>query len=501
MKKVVEYDLVRRMFFREKLSQHEISRQTGLHRETIKKMVEYPAPPGYRMKKPRVKRKLQPFIPVIDKILEDDKKAPRKQRHTALKIYQRLRDEHGFSGKYTIVKDYVRDKKISSREVYFPLLQEMGTSQTDFGKARLIIAGVEQDAHFFCMGLVYSDAVFVRACPTEGFEAVADGHNFAYKFFEGVPPLNLYDNMSTAVKGFYQDHGRELTDSFLELRSHYLFESRFCNVGRPNEKGVVENLVGYVRRNFLVPVLSFPSWEALNAYLEEQCRKRLLERAAGKDKTIGQLLQEERSTFLPIPGAEFDACRTEGRRVSSLSLVQYKTNNYSVPVEYAYREVMVKAYVFHVEICHKDRVIACHERSYLRGDFIFDPLHYLPLLRQKPGALDGAKPFSDWDLPDCFHTLRRYLEGMHGRDGKREYIKILQLLRKFSLSELRRGIEKAFEHSCLNFDAIRMLTRCGREPVVITMRLSQEKLQALPRVQVDLIDTACYAALLQGGVS
>jgi hypothetical protein len=350
------------------------------------------------------------------------------------------------------------------------------------------------------MALPYSDAMFLKAYPTEGFEAVADGHISAYKFFQGIPPEHLYDNMSTVVKSFCRGLARELTESFLALRSHYLFRSHLCNVGRANEKGVVENLIGYARRNFLVPVLSFPSWEAFNNYLEVQCRKRLLMKASGKDKTIGALLEEERACFLPIPSTEFEACRKESRRVSSLSLVRFKNNSYSVPVEYAYREVIIKAYVFCLKICHKDSVIASHKRSYLRDDFVFDPIHYLPLLQRKPGALEGARPFSDWELPKNFETLKRFLQAKSGNGGKREYIQVLQLLRDFSVSEVHHAIEKAFAHSCVKFESIRMLALSGREPAMTVIHLSNKKLQALPRVRVKQIDTACYTALLRGGV-
>lgn len=499
MKQVFEYDLVRRMYYRESLSKREISRRTGYHRRTIDRMLQYSAPPGYRLNKPRPKNKLGPFIPIINQILEQDRQAPKKQRHTIQRIFDRLKAEHGFTGGYTIVKDYVRDKRIRLREVFFPLKQEAGSSQIDFGQAKVIIAGVEQKAHFFCMALPYSDAMFLKAYPTEGFEAVADGHVCAYKFFEGIPPEHLYDNMSTVVKSFSRDSGRELTERFLALRSHYLFRSHLCNVGRANEKGVVENLIGYARRNFLVPVLSFPSWKAFNDYLETQCHKRLLLKVSGKEQTIGELLEEERACFLPIPSTDFDACRKESRRTSSLSLVKFKNNSYSVPVEYAYRDVIIKAYVLDLKICHKDIVIATHRRSYLRGDFIFNPLHYLPLLKKKPGALEGAKPFFDWELPKSFATLKRFLQARSGNGGKCEYIQVLQLLRDFSLVEVHRAIEKAFAHSCVKFESIRMLALSGREPKIEVVRLSEEKLQTLPRIQVEVIDTTCYAALLQRG--
>jgi transposase len=496
MKNMFEYDLVRRMYYRDDLTRREISRRLGHHRETIKKMLEYSSPPGYRLQQPRPKSKLDPYLPIIDKILEDDRSAPKKQRHTAKRIFDRLTDEHGFSGSYTIVKDYVREKKLRSKEVFLPLVQKPGTNQVDFGKVKVIIGGILQDAHMFCMALPYSDAMVIQVYPTEAFEAVAAGHNTAYAFLQGVPPDSLYDNMPTAVKSVGKGHEREVTDDFMALRSHYLFKSYFCNVGRANEKGVVEGLVGYARRNFFVPTLDFPTWEDLNAHLLVQCTKRLFTKTAGKDKTIGELLEEERSTFLPLPPTEFDACRKEERRASSLSLARYKTNSYSVPIEYAYRELTVKAYVFHINICHKDKVIATHKRSYGRDDFTFNPLHYLPLLESKPGGLDGARPFSDWELPKCFETLRRYLEGRGGNKGKREYIQVLQLIRDFPVSEVRRAVERAFEYSCVTFEVVRLLVMTNREPSVELIALSDEKLKALPKIWVEKTDTACYGALL-----
>jgi transposase len=426
---------------------------------------------------------------------------PKKQRHTAKRIFDRLRAEHGFTGGYTIIKDYVRDKRISMKEVFLPLEQRPGTDQVDFGEVQVRIGGVLQKGHIFCMALPYSDAICVQVYPTEGFEAVAAGHNAAYTFLGGVPPESLYDNMPTAVKSVGRGHKRELTDDFIRLQSHYLFRSYFCNVGRPNEKGVVEGLVGYVRRNFFVPILNFPTWEALNAYLLEVCTKRLLDKTTGKDKTIGELLEEERSTFLPLPAALFDDCKSEGRRVSSLSLTQYKTNSYSVPVEYAHRNVTVKAYVFRIEICHKDKVIARYKRSYGRNEFIADPVHYVPLLEQKPGGLDGSRPFSGWELPKCFDTLRRYLEGSYGPKGKREYIQVLQLLRCFSVNDLRRAIERAFEYSCITLESIKLILLSSREPDMQVIPLSDERLTSLPRVAIKQADTTCYSTLLRGGAS
>jgi hypothetical protein len=349
------------------------------------------------------------------------------------------------------------------------------------------------------MALPFSDALFVRAYPTEAIEAVQDGHNSAYAFFKGVVPTALYDNMSTAVKIICKGKTGGLTDDFKALRSHYLFESFFCNVGRPNEKGLVEGIVGYSRRNFLVPVPKVNNWDELNSYLQACCIKRLSMKAAGKELTIGELLEQERPMFLPLPDKPYDACRREHRRVSSLSLVRFQNNSYSVPVEYAYQDVLVKAYVHQVKICHKDEVIAAHQRCYEKDEFIFEPLHYLPLLERKPGALDGTMPFIDWKLPKCFETLRRYLEARNGNPGKREYILILQLLRDYEIPEVRRAVEMAFEYNAVNFDSIRLLIMSGRDKSFEVVRLSEARLQSLPWVNIDEVDTSCYQELIVGG--
>ena len=500
MKTMYEYDLVRRLHYRQGLSRHEIARRTGLHRQTINKMLRYSRPPGYRRQHSCPQPKLDPVRGVIDQILEDDRQAPAKQRHTAKRILERLQAEHGFTGSYTIVKDYVRQKRLRLKEVFFPLKQEPGTSQVDFGRATVVIDGRQRTAHLFCMALPYSDAVFVQAYPTEALEAVQDGHNRAYAFFAGVPPDCLYDNMSTAVKAVCQGKSRVLTDGFLALRSHYLFTSSFCHVGRPNEKGVVEQLVGYVRRNFLVPVPRFGRWEALNAHLLAQCRRRLTQRAAGQTQTIGERLAAERGRFLPLPAVAFDACRVEERKVTSLSLVRFQGNSYSVPVAYAYRSVTVKAYVDRLMVCHRGDVIARHERCYGHDECVFDPVHYLPLLQRKPGALDGARPFTGWVLPGCFDTLRRYLEARNGSAGTREYILILQLLRDFAIAEVRRAIEAAWRYGAVTFESINMLVMSGREPSVEAVRLSAERLMGLPKVHVAAADPSCYRTLLAGPV-
>ncbi len=207
-------------------------------------------------------------------------------------------------------------------------------------------------------------------------------------------------------------------------------------------------MVGYVRRNLFVPLPSFESFDALNAYLDIQCRKRL---------------EQEREAMLKLPQTPYDASDKQAGRVNSLSLVRYKANDYSVPVAYGHREVLVRGYVHQVVISCGEKVIARHRRSYEKGDFIYDPIHYLPLLERKVGALDQAAPLAGWELPREFDTLRRLLESRMGKGGKREYVQVLRLMETFSRQEVHQGVRDALRLGTIGYDAVKHLLLCRIE--------------------------------------
>jgi transposase len=248
------YGRVRYACHVEGLSQREAARRFGIHRNTVRKMLAFSVPPGYRRTKPPVRPKLDAVTAIIDQILAADQTAPPKQRHTAKRIYDRLRVEHGFSGGYTIVKDYVRESRARAQEMFVPLSHPPGHAQVDFGEAVAVIAGERRTIHFFCLDLPHSDACFVKAYPAERTEAFLDGHNAAFGFLGGVPLSILYDNTRLAAARILGDGKRQRTQAFAELQSHYLFRDRFGRPGKGNDKGKVEGLVGYARRNFLVPI-------------------------------------------------------------------------------------------------------------------------------------------------------------------------------------------------------------------------------------------------------
>ena len=421
---------------------------------------------------------------------------PRKQRHTAKRIFERLRDEYGFDGQYTIVKDYVREHRRRTKEMFVPLSHPPGLAQCDFGETLVVIGGVQQKAHCFVLDLPHSDGCFVKAYPAETTEAFLDGHVSTFAFLGGVSQSILYDNTRLAVARILGDGQRKRTRAFTELQSHYLFEDRFGRPGKGNDKGKVEGLVGYMRRNFLVPISSFESFDTLNAHLEKRCLERMDAKLRGHSETIGQRMERDLDVLMPLSAAPYDACEKQAGRVSSLSLVRYRTNAYSVPVAYGHRDVLVRGYVDRVVISCGSETIAKHPRSYQRDDFVFDPIHYLPLLEQKMGALDQAAPLQGWDLPEEFGTLRRLLESRMGRRGKREFVQVLRLLEHFSQSEVHSAVKDAIRLGTISFDAVKhlVLSRLeGRPP-----RLDLELYPCLPRVRVSTTCAGDYMSLLSG---
>ena len=494
MFKVELYGRVRRAVLVEGRSQRAVAREFGIARKTIQKMLRYSVPPGYQRQQAVKRPKLGPWLGVIDAILEEDKTRPAKQRHTAKRIFERLKAEHGFCGGYTIVKDYVHTAELRSREMFVPLTHAPGEAQADFGEALVVVDGVEQKAHFLAMDLPHSDDGFVVAFPAETTEAFLEGHVRAFAYFDGVPRRILYDNTKIAVAKILGGEERQKTRAFSELQSHYLFADKFGRPAKGNDKGKVEGLVGYARRNFMVPIPRVSSWDELNMHLEAQCRARRERRLRGHRETIGERFQRDRETFLPLPASPYEACEKVATRVSSLALVRYRGNDYSAPTCYGHRDVLVKGYVHEVVIACGSDVIARHPRSYEREAVIFDPLHYLALLEQKTRALDQAAPLMGWQLPECFAMLRRLLEARLRKHGSREYVQVLRLMETFSIAEVTRAIEDALQLGTISFDAVKHLLLCRLEQR--PPRLDMENYPHLPLAQVRTTQAADYMALL-----
>ena len=307
--------------------------------------------------------------------------------------------------------------------MFVPLSHSPGLAKVALGEARVIIGGVERKAHCFVLELPHSDGCFIKAYPAETTEAFLDGHVSAFAFLGGVPQSILYDNTKLAVARILGDGRRKRTRAFTELQSHYLFDDRFGRPGKGNDKGKVEGLVGYVRRNFLVPIPSFESFEALNTYLEQRCLERMDAKLRGYSETIGQRMERDLDALLPLAPVAYDACERQAGRVSSLSLVRYKTNDYSVPVACGHRDVLVRGYVDEVVISCGSEVIAKHPRSYERDDFVYNPIHScrcrsasrVPWTRRRPSR-GGTCPRSSARCAGCWSPA--WDEGASGSSSR-----------------------------------------------------------------------------------
>ncbi len=468
----------------------------GVSRARVKKIMEFSIPPGYRRTTGIRRPKLDGFTGFIDQWLQEYLSRNRKQRHTAKRIFERLRDEHGFKGGYTTVKNYVREHGRRNREMFVPLAHAPGHAQADFGEAMVVIGGVEQKAHFFALDFPHCDACLVRAYPAAVSEAWVDGHVHAFAFFGRVPQSVLYDNDRCLVAKILPGGTRKRAKLFSGFLSHYFIHDRYGRPGKGNDKGAVEGLVGFARRNFMMPIPRFATWEALNVWLAEQCRKRQADVLRGHSESIEQCLVRDLEAMMGLPAAPFDACDQATGQVNSQALVRYKTNDYSVPVAYGHRDVWLRGYVDRIVIGCGGDVIARHPRCWDREDMVFDPIHYLPLLEQKAGALDQAAPLAGWNLPEEFATLRRLMEARMIKAGRREYVQVLRLLETFEMGDLHVAIKNALRMGAIGFDAVKHLVLCQVEQR--PPKLDPDVYPYLPKANVGTTSVAGYMSLMRG---
>ena len=487
-----EWTDVRRAVLVEGISKREACRRFGLHWQTLGRILAPNSPPGYQ-RTARVDRPvIGPWLVRLTALLEEARSQPPKQRYTVKRMWQVLQGE-GFTGGYTTVKDAVRQlRRQAPREVFMPLTQPPGEAQVDFGHALACLGGRLTKIAFFVMSLVHSDAMFVMAFPRECTEAFLEAHVAAFRFFGFVPRRISYDNLPLAVRQILGAHERKLTAAFGRLVGHYLFTPHFCRVRRANEKGVVEGSIRYARQNFLVLVPEVADFAELNAYLRTCCRSDLDRRLRGKTSPKGHLLEEDKLAGLALPRERFDPRRQVSTTATSEALVRFDTNDYSVPVEYGHRPVVLKASVQTVWLYHGGREIARHERCWQRERQVFDPVHYLSLLQRKPGSLDYARPLRGWQLPEAFAVLRRRLEAARS-DGTREYIRVLLLLRAHPLGRLTIAVRRALAWTAPTAEAIAQLLVPAERPELRTFRLAGR--EHLAGVQVGATDLSTYATL------
>jgi transposase len=503
MMTVEQHDQIRQMYYQQNLSGRHIAKRLGISRNTVAKALTEESAPRYKLKAPRPAPKLAKFKARIDQLLAENQRLPKKQRLTNYKIYQVISAE-GFTGSASSVNTYAVEwrKRQRTPKVFLPLEFAPGQDgQVDWGEAEVFIAGIRQTVQIFVMWLAYSRRIFVMAFPGQKQEAFFEGHVKAFQFFGGVPHRLSYDNLKTAVKQLTEGRIREENRAFIAFRSYYLFASHFCTPGQGHEKGGVEASVGFSRRNFLVPIPHVASFAELNHYLLEQCRANDARIVHGQSRTIGEMWVEERVSLRPLPLRPFDCCITRTATLTGYSQLIFETNRYSVPVELARRELTIKAYPFEVQILNDQQVIATHPRSYQREQDIYDPLHYLALLEQRPGAFDYAKPLKRWraEWPPTYHQLLQALKLKHDESHAiREFVKILGLHKEYARPLVERAVKQALSYGCAHFEGVRQcLHQLARPEQLELPLLDLTHRPELARVAQQPPDTRCYEQLLE----
>jgi transposase len=456
---VEDYEKIRKAVLRDGMSQREVARTFGHGRDTVKKALEHPSPPGYRRHKPIESPLLGPIKHIIDAWIEDEieRGVPRKQRSNATVIWHRLCVEHDFQGSVYPVRRYLRKRKDTvSEEAFFPLsFSPAEEGQIDWGEARIVLAGKEQKVHLFCMRLCYSRAPYIKAYLSEKLECFLDGHVSGFRFFGGVPRQCAYDNLKTAVIQVGRKGDRRLNRKFIELRSHYLFDSRFCNVASGNEKGRVENLVKLAQKSFLAGVPSFNTMDDLNKHLERCCVEDLKRKAPHSEDTRHKLFEEEKGALLPLRHGDFSACVQRNTFASNQALIQHDTNFYSLPVAKALHSVQIKIFAERIEIVAGLEIVAIHKRCWDRHKHILEYQHYIPLLKRKPGGLQNGLPFKGEPWGEDFTKLRSELEYRYENEGTMKFIKVLLLLSDYPENAVMAAVGECVRRRAFSDEAVR----------------------------------------------
>jgi len=506
MLKVDKVEQIRQAYYREGKSMRQIERELHHSWRTIKKALASAEESQYTLKEPREAPVLGQYKVRIKELLAENEQLPGKHRLTGHRIFQ-LVQKDGYQGSESGVLVYLWQLRRANRKVkvFMPLEFEPGEDgQVDWGEAQVILAEEQVTVQIFVLRLCYSRKLFVMAFPTQKQECFYAGHVAAFNYLGGIPRRLSYDNLTTAVKRVLQGRRRKEQERFILFRSHYLFESHFCTPGAGHEKGRVEDGVGYVRRNFMTPLLEAESFADLNEQLRQACLRDDQRRIDRQPQTIGQAWQQEQPLLRTLPPHPFDCCREITAPLNGYSQVEVETNRYSVPTDRAMAQMRVKLYPFEVKIYRPDenKAIAVHARCYGHQQDILEPLHYLPLLAQRPGALNHAKPIRQWrsSWPAVYEQLlaemqRRQPDGA----GVRQFIKVLQLHQHHPAELIEQAITQALEHHCPHLDGVQLCLRQLLQPAPnpVTLDLSdQPKLVAVGQQPLHLEH---YDHLLAGG--
>jgi transposase len=473
-----------------------IARTFKHSRRKVREILGSPQPKPYTRVKARPAPVLGVFHAVIDAVLAEDEQAPPKQRHTAMQLYRRLRDEHQYRGGYDQVRRYVGKHRRVHRETFIPLAHDAGQRlEFDFGHIYVEFPEGRRLVPVLIAVWAYSNYAFAIALPTERTEAILAGMVAAFEFFACVAREAWWDNPTTVVSQIFKGRERRPNSHYAALASHYRFEALFCMPARGNEKPRVETRVRVLQRQWATPVPRCADLDALNVYLCQRALDDAKRTVAGYTESIGQRFVLDRAKALPLPAHRFDACLSQPAQVDKYQTVRFDCNRYSVPRHCAFLTVTVKGYIDRVEVVERGQVVARHTRNYGRDQQVLDPLHYLAALARRPAALDHAPVLREWSLPESFARLRQALETRHGPTaGARHYNRVLQLMPEHPLERVQAAVE-----TCLRRDEVHA-ERIGAEVRRLQGGADATPVTPLCQFQVPPPDLGCFDQLLsQGG--
>ena len=465
-----------------------VAAKFGVHRRMVRQALAGAVPPAHQYPA-RAKPQLDAAICFIDAVLAADRLAPRKQRHTARRIYRRIQTEFpGCTVAELTVRNHVRARRqqmgLARRETFVPQSYALGQeAQVDWYEAWADLGGERTKVQIFALRSMASGAAFHRAYLHATQQAFLEAHEQAFEYFGGVFRLLRYDNLASAVRKILRGYRREETARFVAFRSHWRFAAEFCTPGEGHEKGGVEGEVGYFRRNHLVPVPAVADLDALNVLLLDGCRADEARVLDGRTQSVGAAMADERAHLLPRAVEGYALAETLFGVVDKQGCVTVKTNFYSAPLKAGSR-VEVRLYPLHVEIWHGGHAIARHERNHGRRQHVLDLEHYLDVLSHKPGAMAGSKPLAQWRAagrwPACYDELWDRLRARHGKqDGTRAMVAVVRMGCEFGHDRLQAAVASAVSLGACDVAAVRYL-------------LTEAGLRKTPTLPIDLGELARY---------
>lgn len=440
----------------------QLRQETGHSRNTIRKVIREEFS-DYKQRSNQPYPVLAPYMEIIDNWLKDDKEVHSKQRHTARRVYKRLVKEHNFEGSEPTVRKYVRESKaklgLNGKQAFVPLSPEIGQeAEVDWGDVKVKLAGKTKTVKLFCIRSKYSGKLFAQIFPVERQQALFEGHIQAFSFFGGIFRYLIYDNLTTAIKKIFKGKNRQEQESFQRFRAYYNFEAKYCNPGEPHEKGGVEGIVGYVRRNFLVPIPEVESLEEVNQLLLEECIAYGNQVISGRTQSVDALFEQEEEYLLPLPDKPFENILSYRNKVNHYSTVLLDKNQYSVPVSYVGLRIDAALTVNEVNIYYDGKLIAIHKRRFSNNKWCLNPDHYLDLLAKRPGAFNNAIPIQEWrqTWSKNHEKLLAKLQNSQGENqGIKDFLNVLLLYREFDASDIETAIEKSLQAGISSGEAVR----------------------------------------------